>query len=106
MCVWVCFCLFGGIVFCLVGFFLFSWFAVSVIIDGEVEYCSDILCMDFQITKLKCVPLVWFLLRVFSGDPQHKQTTNCFITCCSVSRYLHGKETYCFSQTAVQEAYG
>lgn len=70
MCLFVCFWLVGGfVVFVLVLGFLFGFFGILVlvfffslvvliIIDGEVEYCSDILCMDFQITKLKCVPMV------------------------------------------------
>lgn len=100
-----CFVLFW-IFFLVVFFWVFSSLVVLIILDGEVEYCSDILCTDFQITKLKCVPMVWFLLRMLSGDPQHKYTTNCFITCCSIFRYLHGKDTNCFKQTHVQEAYG
>lgn len=102
------FCLFGS--FCLGFLGIFFWLVVDlfflIISDGEVKCCSDNLCVDFENTELKCVPVVWFLLRVFSGDPQHKYTRNCFITCSSIFRYLHGKEPNCFRQTAGQEAYG
>lgn len=102
--VWFCLLVLGflfvlGVFCCFVGFF-FSSLVVLIIIDGEVEYCSDILCMDHQteVCPHGVIPT--------KGDPQHKYTTNCFITCCSIFRYLHGKETNCFRQTAVQEAYG
>lgn len=92
------FCLFVLLFyFLLFPFGIFS-LVVLIIIDGEVRRCSDVLCVDFQSTKLKRVPVVWCSLMIHN--------TNCFITCCSIFRYLHGKEPNCFGQTAVQGAYG
>lgn len=57
-------------------------------LESRVQRCYDILCLDFQNTKLKCGAAVW-LLVIHNGSMNIRQIY--FIMCCSIFGYLHGK---------------